>query len=268
MTRLKVLCISLIVISLVFVGQSFAKIAPKNIMGVWLFNEGKGDEAKDSSKNSNDGVFVGEPEWVVGKEGKALEFDGTDDYLDCGNDESLQITDGTVAAWFKASDNMSTYRVIVSDEHDPGTGTIVWSYRIIMTQGTGVLYTDFTINNRASSSNVSTNVATNDNSWHHVAIVRDDGAKSFKIYLDGIEKNSTTYAGTIDNSTNRTFIGASGSWGGADFHYPFDGIIDDVGIFNVPLTEDEINSIMNNGLSGIAAMSPKGKLATTWADIK
>ena len=39
-------------------------------------------------------------------------------------------------------------------------------------------------------------------------------------------------------------------------HYPVDGIIDEVGIFNVALTVDEINSLMNNGLAGIAAVSP------------
>ena len=48
----------------------------------------------------------------------------------------------------------------------------------------------------------------------------------------------------------------------------FDGLIDDAGIFNVALTVDEINDIMSKGLSGITAVSPSGKLATTWSELK
>lgn len=51
----------------------------------------------------------------------------------------------------------------------------------------------------------------------------------------------------------------------------FKGIIDEVAIFNVALTEDEINTIINEGLGktlGIAAVSPKDKLTTRWGDIK
>jgi len=48
----------------------------------------------------------------------------------------------------------------------------------------------------------------------------------------------------------------------------FPGSIDDVGIFNVALTVNEINDIMSKGLAGITAVSPSGKLATTWSEIK
>jgi hypothetical protein len=46
------------------------------------------------------------------------------------------------------------------------------------------------------------------------------------------------------------------------------GLIDEVGIFNVALTEDDIKDIMNKGLEGVTAVSPSGKLTTTWADMK
>ncbi len=74
--------ISLVVISLRFAGISSAKIDPKNIVGMWLFDEGKGDIAKDSSGNKNDGTLMNDPKWVDGKKkpGKALEFDGKDDW--------------------------------------------------------------------------------------------------------------------------------------------------------------------------------------------
>ena len=81
MKRLLVLYISLITISLTLIGISDAKINKKSIMGMWLFNEGKGNTAKDSLKNGTDGKLIDGPNWVKGKFNGALEFDGSDDYV-------------------------------------------------------------------------------------------------------------------------------------------------------------------------------------------
>jgi len=48
----------------------------------------------------------------------------------------------------------------------------------------------------------------------------------------------------------------------------FDGVIDEVGIFNTALTEGEIKELMEKGLRGFAALEPGSKLTTTWADVK
>jgi len=61
--------ISLIVVSLIWVSQSYAKIDPKTIVGMWLFNEGSGDKVKDSSGNGNDGKITG-AKWVMGSSAK------------------------------------------------------------------------------------------------------------------------------------------------------------------------------------------------------
>ena len=60
---------------------SFADIDPENIMGMWLFDEGKGGVATDSSKQGNDGEIHG-AKWVDGKFGKALEFDGANNWVE------------------------------------------------------------------------------------------------------------------------------------------------------------------------------------------
>jgi hypothetical protein len=71
--------------------------------------------------------------------------------------------------------------------------------------------------------------------------------------------------GALSNTANLFRIGSSGTIG----EY-FNGIIDDVAVFNVALTESDIKTIMDNGLerSLITAVSPSGKLTTTWADLK
>jgi hypothetical protein len=68
----------LIVIGLALAGTSDAKIDLVTIEGLWLFDEGSGNVAKDLSGNDHHGEILG-AKWVSGKYGKALEFDGVDD---------------------------------------------------------------------------------------------------------------------------------------------------------------------------------------------
>ena len=83
-TKATIVCVGLIAINLIFTGQNFAEIDPASIIGVWLFDEGKGDAAKDYSPNGNDGTLNEGPKWVDGQFEKALEFDGKDDYVQIG----------------------------------------------------------------------------------------------------------------------------------------------------------------------------------------
>ena len=65
--RLTLLYAGVILISLVFTALCFARIDPKTVAGAWLFDEGSGDIAEDSSESKNDGDL----KWVDGKFGKA-----------------------------------------------------------------------------------------------------------------------------------------------------------------------------------------------------
>ena len=68
---------------------------------------------------------------------------------------------------------------------------------------------------------------------------------------------------TIKYYDQEVWIGKSPNFDGS-----FAGIIDEVAIFNVALTEDDIKYIMAEGLGIILAVSPSGKLATTWGNLK
>ena len=70
---------TLIVLNLMFTGISTAEFDLKTLAGMWLFDEGKGDTATDSSENGKDGELVNAPKWTKnGKFGSALEFDGNE----------------------------------------------------------------------------------------------------------------------------------------------------------------------------------------------
>ncbi len=61
---------------------SDAKIDPKTVVGIWLFDEGTGKIAKDLSENGNDGELKEGTKWEDGQFGQAVIFDGKDDYVE------------------------------------------------------------------------------------------------------------------------------------------------------------------------------------------
>ena len=83
--------ILIIIISLALTGKMSAEIDLESAIGIWLFDEGTGNIAKDTSGKGNHGKLMDNPKWVEGKFNTALEFDGNDDWVDCGNDDTLSV---------------------------------------------------------------------------------------------------------------------------------------------------------------------------------
>jgi hypothetical protein len=99
LSRLAMIYVSLVVVALMSAGQSQAIDKP-SFAGIWLFDEGSGDVVRDISGNGNDGKLQGNPEWADGRFGKALDFNGSTDYVDVPHSDSLSITgDITIVAW-------------------------------------------------------------------------------------------------------------------------------------------------------------------------
>lgn len=270
-TRISLLCISLMITGLIPTGQISAKINEKNIMGVWLFDEGKGDEAKDSSKNGNHGKLSG-PKWVKGKFGTCLEFDGVDDYVDCGNHESLDYLGTgkfTVVAWVKVLTNDGDWHNIVSKKtgyNNTDVGWMAWlDFRDAGAMQLRVNDGGAVNDNTPNAPDKTLMGIIQDGDWHHLAwVITKSGALTY--YLDGKSRGENTFAmtGSVKNSVSLRIGQSQGNSKGIHSD------IDDVGIFNVTLTEKEIQNIMNDGLekTAVTAVFPAGKLAITWGQIK
>ena len=88
--RLFCLIFSVLVPGLVLPGMALAIEA--NLIGFWTLDQTSGTTAYDASGNGNEGTLMGNPMWTVGNIGGALELDGTEDYVDCGNADILNVT--------------------------------------------------------------------------------------------------------------------------------------------------------------------------------
>ncbi len=106
-----------------------------------------------------------------------------------------------------------------------------------------------------------TDAVVTENTWHHVAWVKDD--TELRFYVDGnlMQTEEHNRAGTV-NGTQPMVIGVHHY--GATWNAPFNGIIDNVAVFKAALNEDDIRSRMKNA----ASVEHPGKLAATWGEIK
>jgi len=235
-----------------FTGQSFAKIDPETCVGKWLFDESAGDVTNDSSGKGNDGEIHG-AQWVDGKFGRALEFNGTSDYVDCGNDASLNITDEiTVAAWIKTPQPTKNFQMFVTH------GQAVWELRFNST--TGTVHFCANINGVwIDQTEYATKTILSADTWYHV--VGTFNGSRITTWLNGTDDGHFDASGSIPSTANSVNMGKRVEGG----DYNFLGAIDEVAIFNVVLTEDDIQDL---ALGLQHDVSPKEKLTTTWSTIK
>jgi len=233
-----------------------AKIDPETAVGVWLFDEGVGNDTKDASGNDHDGEING-AKWKDGKFGKALEFDGGQ-WVSIESTPELQAGEElTMMAWFFATD-IGDWRQLIakSDEYllridPPQEGNRMSSF--VKPGGSW--------EPRASAS------VPDEDTWIHFAATYDSNAKNehLVVYVNGERAGASTRPGDIAVTANAVEIGR---WGGGSY---FVGIIDEAAIFNTVLSEDDIKAIADNGLAkalGGLAVAPTNKLATTWATLK
>ena len=250
--KLSLVCISILVLGLIWTGPSAAKVDLKDAVGIWLF-EGKGDVAKDETGNGHDGKIIGAKR-VKGKVGQALEFDGKDDYVEIEPDDSLNPRETiTVMAWVK-----STIK---------GQYNAVWSVvskynAYILGPPSAGPQMCFIIHNGGWQYN-SCYTPKDVTDWVHYAGTYDSKAKEKHLYANGVLSETTNPSGAITADTGPIHLGHRECCAGQNH---LAALIDEVAIFNVVLDEKQIKEIYNKGLA--AAVSRRGKLATAWGGIK
>jgi hypothetical protein len=202
--------------------------------GYWKFDEATGSIASDTSLNSYDGVLMNmdNSDWVGGIKGNALDFDGTNDYVEISGYKGITGTASrTCSAWIKTSGSTSNTVIV-----DWGTASAdqKWLFGVFST-GELAVYT--------WPSYIKTNRTVTDNQWHHVAaVLADDGTPNvneIKLYVDGQLQVTTASSAQAINTVAAANVVIGAYDAGAKSGY-FKGLIDDVRIYNQALTLDEI----------------------------
>jgi len=213
-------------------------------------DESSGTTAQDSSGNGHHATLNGDPLWqpTGGKLGGALQFDGEGDYVEVEDYKGITGSNPrTVAAWIKTS--AGSFEDIVGWGDEPSGER--WSL-MIASGKCGIYVQDgFVIG--------LTDIA--DDNWHHIAAVLDSDAdpdvSEVRLYVDGqAETPGSVNPRQIDTAQGDNVKIATFNDG--DNRY-FDGMIDEVAIFDVALTDDQIARLCHVG--GESFLAGCGRIA-------
>ncbi len=209
------------------------------LVGYWSFNGEDMDwasstaEALDRSGQGNHGDVIGATA-VIGKVGQGLEFNGSDNYVDCGNSNSLEMgtSDWSISIWSKMVINSEIKRLIYKGAGSTtGEGYYFWYYP---TNGDLRFYISDGVSRLLADSNDNLGLA--DGEWHHILVSADRSGNAY-FYVDGSSVGSesiSSFDGTdITNTGIDLHIGRKGDG-------YFNGSIDEVRVYNRALSADEI----------------------------
>ena len=216
-------------------------------IGEWNFdtNVGTPSTLPDTSGNGNNGVANGSmtsDDWVPGKNGSALNFDGTNDYINIYSTNLASLfsgNSGTVTAWFRVGDGVWGDGV----QHQVLTiGADVNNMITIRKASDGSLNTLYTA---AATNETSLDCALTDTGYIFVAMSWDQTAGKVVHYCNGLITDTDTALGTYTGalSSTRATIGAHTT--GAT--YPWKGDIDDLRIYNYVRTPAQVGLDYNQG---------------------
>ena len=197
------------------------------LVGSWHFNEGSGTIARDTSGNNNHGTLVNGPTWVDGKFGRALSFDGVDDYVISSRGISPPSTftaniwiyytgdNGVVVDWLGQGSINTGY-------HDSGIEIVGGTVRVRYWNLPCVNLGSITANN-----------------WYMITLVYD--GSNLKGYINGEFKGSTS--GALSHpSTLFIALGATDSTNCGDGTY-FGGKVDEFRFYTRALSPEEIQAL-------------------------
>jgi hypothetical protein len=239
-------------------------------VGYWPFDEGFGITATDYSSYGNSGTLLNGTSWSGATAGFSLKFDGSNDYVEIPHADHLNTPTGlTVSAWINnqllVNRDIDEYRIIASKgwaASSGGSWTLAWHVK------TGALFF-FARNGSDTSYRYLTVPYLNSEAteWHLITAVFDRG--NISLYQDGELR-----AGPLDVGSSLMNINTDpvriGSLGKSDsWRRNWNGLIDDVYLYNRALTGDDIASIYEAGQQPVSAqpfsfsISNSGNLSAT-----
>ena len=223
-------------------------------MAAYGFDLGTGTTVADQSGNNNTGTLANTA-WAgagAGKFGNALSFNGTSSAVTIADSNSLDLTGGmTLEAWVKPAVTMSAYRTVVVKEQP---GNLV--YGLYANSDTNRPEAQVTVGGSPKPLAGTTQLPAG--SWSHLAATYDGTTE--RLYLNGTQISTLAISGSILTSTGNLKIGGNSIWGEW-----FNGLIDEVRVYNRALSAAEIGADMNSSISSPDTTPPSapGTLTAT-----
>ncbi len=196
-------------------------------------DEGNGTVASDASASGNDGTLTNSPTWLQnGVFGKALNFDGLNDYIAMGDISAVELsTSFAVSFWARTKENVNKV-VLEKDQNNGFSVQTLVGGRMEMNVG-------------GSSAALECSAVNNDGNWHH-HVFAYGGVGDGKAYLDGEDKTSANPSVLTPSYSSGALTVA-----GRSASYNFTGDLDEIKIYNFEPSLEDIKNEYQNGIKGI-----------------
>ncbi len=245
-------------------GQDPTGVWDSSHSGVWHLDEDptiSAPQMSDSTGNGNHGTTQGSisnasyP--IAGQINGAVDFDGTNDYVQVSDSESLSPTSAiTVEAWFKGSvENTGGLIGIVNKSH--GGGVNNQPYGLHIEDGVVGFVTTLTFSNTYSA----LYDGITDDTWYYVVGTYD--GENMQLYVNGTLQDTTASPGIVDNDANLN-IGQQKD----GFNRFFDGIIDEVRVHSTNRSSEWIEAQYISMSNNMNSFGPEETAGVEIEDIK
>jgi hypothetical protein len=203
---------------------------PTGLVASYGFNEGTGTKVTDLSGNGNNGTTRGTTWTTAGKYAGAATFDGTSSWVTVNDANTLDLTTGmTLEAWVYPTALGTGWRTVILKEK---TGGLIYS-----------LYANDSSQRALTQLNIGGDLnawGTTQlplNTWSHIAGTWD--GTTLKMWVNGVLAGTKAVTGTLANSTGVLHIGGNAIW-----NEWFSGRIDEIRVYNRPLSQAELQADM------------------------
>jgi plastocyanin len=218
------------------------------LVASYSFNESTGATVTDASGNGNHGIITEATRTASGYFGNALKFDGVNDWVSVNDSASLDLSSGmTLEAWVNPAVVMNSWRTVLLKEQ---TGDEVYS--LLANTDVNKPIMGQWINGGVKTLSGGSSLAPN--KWWHLTATYD--GQTQRLYVNGAQVSERAQTGLIQQSNGALRIGGNSIWG----EY-FQGLIDEVRIYNRALTNAEISKDVQTATS--ASTPPKLVVGST-----
>jgi hypothetical protein len=240
----KSLSLVILLISSIVFAQVPSYVPSNGLIGYWPFNA----NANDESGNGKNGTVTGATLTAdrFGNPNTAYNFDGSNQFITCPSISELNgLTGATFSVWVKINGNNSwtncnlgCAQYIISRDVDYSVSHIGLNFKLYNNKfgaRTGAY-------NNANFAELETlnSYSIPQSDWHH--IVFRIGSENLTIYLDGVYNSSTPFTGVISSSSGNLNFAKQPVPG---YEYFLNGFLDDIGIWDRALTDQEILNLYN-----------------------
>ena len=215
---------------------------PPGLVASYGFDEGSGTTTADQSGGGNNGTLANTTWSTAGRYGKALSFNGTNAMVTIADSNALDLTSGmTIEGWVQPTVSNDWQTLIVKER----PGDLV--YGLYSSTDANRPQSQVTLAGSARLLNGAAQIP--GGSWTHVAATYDGTTQ--RLFVSGAQVSTLAAAGTIDTSNSPVRIGGNTIW--SEW---FNGLIDEVRIYNRALSAAEIQTDMNAAISAPDAQAP------------